>query len=169
MTISRSDSSMAGRYPCERAGNGTAGRRRDTAPVPDKTEALTHEKLLAAGYDAFNRRDSERLRELMVPEFEWHEAEEVPGRKICRSADEFLAYMEGFDRLWEEFSFKLLDLTPGRSGAIVATVRGRGRGKATEDDFELEISHVWRFRDGHVARMDAFLDRRDALDAAGVR
>jgi ketosteroid isomerase-like protein len=129
---------------------------------------LSNEEVLAEGYDAFNRRDSARLRELMVEDFQWHEADEVPGRKVCRSANEFVAYMEGFDRLWDEFSFAVEELTPGAGDAIVARVRGRGRGRASPDAFELTIHHVWRFRDGRVARMDAFLDAGDAADAAGI-
>src|SRR5687767_14478121 len=88
----------------------TAGRAagRDTGRVSDPA---THEELLAAGYDAFNRRDSARLRELMVEDFQWNEAPEVPGRKVCASADEFAAYMEGFDRLWEEFAFETVAMT----------------------------------------------------------
>ncbi len=131
-------------------------------------QTLTHEQLLREGYDAFNRRDAARLRELMVEDFKWNEAAEVPGRKVCRSADEFAAYMEGFDRLWDEFSFELLDLEPGVKEALIAQVRGRGKGKASTHEFELTIHHVWRFREGRVARMDAFLDRRDAMDAAGM-
>jgi ketosteroid isomerase-like protein len=130
--------------------------------------ARANEKVLAEGYDAFNRRDGERLRELMVEDFHWNEAEEVPGRKVCRSAEEFAAYMEGFGRLWDEFSFEVEELTHGTGDAIVARVRGRGRGRASPDAFELTIHHVWRFREGHVARMDAFLDADDAADAAGL-
>jgi ketosteroid isomerase-like protein len=136
---------------------------------PSLPETLTHEQVLAEGYDAFNRRDIDRLRELMVADFQWHEAREVPGRKVCHSADEFAAYTEGFDRLWDEFSFELMDLEPGAGDALIARVRGHGKGKASTHEFELTIHHVWRFRDGRVARMDAFLDRRDAMDAAGLR
>jgi ketosteroid isomerase-like protein len=136
---------------------------------PGGSETLTHERVLAEGYDAFNRRDTARLRELMVADFQWHEAAEVPGRKVCRSADEFAAYIEGFERLWDEFSFELLELAPGAGDTLLATVRGRGRGKASPDAFELTIHHVWRFREGRVARMDAFLDPIDAADAAGRR
>jgi ketosteroid isomerase-like protein len=144
---------------------------RDTEGMsePGGSKALTNEQVLAEGYDAFNRRDTARLRELMVADFQWHEAAEVPGRKVCRSADEFAAYMEGFERLWDEFSFELLELAPGARDTLLATVRGRGRGRASPDAFELTIHHVWRFREGRVARMDAFLDPMDAADAAGRR
>ncbi len=135
---------------------------------PAAPDTLTHEELLAQGYDAFNRRDTERLRELMVTDFRWNEAKEVPGRKDCESADEFAAYMEGFERLWDEFSFELLNLEPGTGDVLIAEVRGRGKGRASTHEFELTIHHVWRFREGRVARMQAFLDKRDAMDAAGL-
>jgi ketosteroid isomerase-like protein len=135
---------------------------------PGSSEALTHEEVLVQGYDAFNRRDTARLRELMVPDFQWHEADEVPGRKVCQSADEFAEYIEGFQRLWDEFSFELEGVRRGAGDTILATVRGRGQGKASPDAFELTIHHVWRFRESRVARMDAFLDARDAADAAGL-
>lgn len=122
--------------------------------------------LLRAGYEAFNRRDSARLRELMVDDFHWNEAAEVPGRKECASAEEFLAYMEGFDLMWDEFAFELLDLRRAASDVVIATVLGTGRGRASGAGVELTIRHVWRFRDGRVARMDAFLDEHAAEDAA---
>ena len=122
--------------------------------------------VLTAGYAAFNGRDPDALRELMVDDFRWNEAEEVPGRKQCASADEFAAYMMGFDLLWEEFSFEALELRPISDDTVIARVVGRGRGKAAGDPVELEIFHVWRFRGGKVARMDAFLDPGLAADAA---
>ncbi len=136
---------------------------------PGEHDTPTHEEVLARGYDAFNQRDSARLRTLMVEDFQWNEAAEVPGRKVCKSANEFLAYMLGFERLWDEFAFELLETTPGAGDTLLATVRGRGRGKASTHEFELTIHHLWRFRDGKVARMDAYLDPQEAADAAGLR
>jgi ketosteroid isomerase-like protein len=129
---------------------------------------MTNEEVLAEGYAAFNRRDTVRLRELMVDDFVWHEADEVPGRKVCHSAEEFASYVAGFERLWAEFDFEVAELTPAGDDGMVARVRGRGRGKASPHPFELTIHHVWRFRDGRVARMDAFLSEQDAHDAAGL-
>lgn len=171
MMIKSSDSSIVARVtPCESRETAGGGLERDTGQVSERgeVESLSHEEVLALGYDAFNRRDTDRLRELMVEDFRWNEAEEVPGRKVCRSADEFAAYIEGFERLWDEFSFELRELAPGAGGTILATVRARGKGRASAHAFELTIHHVWRFRQGRVARMDAFLDPRHAADAAGL-
>ncbi len=131
-------------------------------------ESMAPVELLTAGYDAFNRRDSARLLELMVDDFQWNEAVEVPGLKGCHSASEFAAYVEGFDRLWDSFTFEPLEMRPADSGAVVVKVKGKGRGKASGEGFELVIHHVWRFRQGHVARMDAFLDFRQAAEDAGL-
>lgn len=158
-------------YPPQVGGNARIAGGRDTCTVSERGSSsdLTNEEVLAEGYAAFNRRDTARLRELMVPDFHWHEADEVPGRKVCHSADEFAAYVAGFDRLWDEFEFEIEELRPGAgTDTIVARVRGRGRGRASPDPFELEIHHVWRFSDGRVARMDAFLAEQAAAEAAGL-
>ncbi len=124
------------------------------------------EATLSVGYAAFNLRDAEQLRELMVGDFIWNEAEGVPGRKQCESADEFTEYMMGFDLLWEEFSFEPVLLKPAGDDTVVAHVTGHGRGRSGGKPIEIEIHHVWRFREGKVARMDAYLDPRDAAEAA---
>lgn len=130
------------------------------------TPKRTAIEVLEAGYDAFNRRDTGRLRQLLTDDFQWNEAEGVPGRKVCDSADEFLAYIDGFDQLWEDFSFEPLRIEPSAGGAFVVKVRGVGRGKASGHQAELLIHHVWRLRGGRVERMDAFLDEHEAADAA---
>ena len=132
------------------------------------SEPASPEAVLTAGYAAFNRRDPDALRELMVDDFCWNEAEEIPGRKRCESAEEFEAYMMGFNLLWEEFSFEPLEMLPVSDDTVIVRVVGRGRGKTGADPVELEISHVWRFREGKVARMDAFLYPGQAADAAGA-
>lgn len=122
--------------------------------------------ILTAGYDAFNRRDVDALRSFMVDDFRWIEAEEVPGRKVCESADEFLDYVMGFERLWASFEFEIGELREVGDDTVHATVVGSGIGLSGGDAFELEIHHVWRLAGGRVTRMDAFLDPQDAADAA---
>ena len=51
---------------------------------------------------------------------------------------------------------------------VYAKVRASGRGRASSEAVELEIHHVWRLRGGLFARMDAYLDEGEALEAAGL-
>ena len=124
------------------------------------------EDFLSGGYRAFNRGDIDTLEAMMVEDFVWNEADEVPGRKLCESREEFSAYMRGFDRLWEEFAFEPLGYEQIGPEQVIATVRGRGIGRASGAEVELVIHHVWTVRDGKVIRMDAFLDGREAHEHA---
>lgn len=125
------------------------------------------------GYGEFNARDFDALVARLTPDFVWNEASEIPGPKSSVTRDEFVRFMRGFDRLWDDFRFEPLTLSegkPDRDGdeVVYAKVRARGRGKASEEEVEFDIHHVWRLRNGLFARMDAYLDEGDALEAAGL-
>jgi ketosteroid isomerase-like protein len=123
-------------------------------------------EILDRGYGAFNRGDIDALVEMMEPDFVWNEALEVPGQKSAIGRDEFARYMRGFERLWDDFAFELLELQPAGEDTALAKIRAQGRGRASGEHMELVIYHLWRFRNGKVARMDAYLDERVARDAA---
>jgi ketosteroid isomerase-like protein len=124
------------------------------------------------GYGEFNARDFDALFARLTPDFVWNEAGEIPGPKSSVTRDEFVRFMRGFDRLWDEFAFDPLELTEGNAAGdddiVYARVRAHGRGKASEEKVEFEIHHVWRLRDGLFARMDAYLDEGEALERAGL-
>jgi ketosteroid isomerase-like protein len=120
------------------------------------------------GYEAFNQQRFDDLLAAMVPDFEWHEAAEIPGRKSCQSREEFARYMRGFEQLWETFRMDPQELIAAGDDTLYARILMTGRGKASADDVEFEIHHVWRLRDGLFARMNAYLDEGEAKAAAGL-
>jgi ketosteroid isomerase-like protein len=125
------------------------------------------------GYGEFNARDFDALVARLTPDFVWNEAAEIPGPKSSVTRDEFVRFMRGFDRLWDEFRFEPVTLSKGRPDGdgdevVYAKVRACGRGKASEEVVEFDIHHVWRLRDGLFARMDAYLEEGEALEAAGL-
>jgi hypothetical protein len=103
------------------------------------------------GYGEFNARDFDALVARLTPDFVWNEASEIPGPKSSVSRDEFVRFMRSFDLLWDEFGFEPLELSEGTAEAV-----------------EFEIHHVWRLREGLFARMDAYLEEGEALEAAGL-
>jgi ketosteroid isomerase-like protein len=123
------------------------------------------EEILGRGYAAFNRGDLVALLDMMEPDFVWNEALEVPGRKGAIGRDEFAEYLRGFELLWEDFRFELLELEDVGEDTALVRVRAHGRGRASGEQMELVIYHLWRFRNGRVARMDAYLDENEARDA----
>lgn len=120
------------------------------------------------GYREFNAGDVEALSARLAPDFQWNEAAEIPGRKMCANRDEFVRYMRGFEMLWDEFSFDAFEVEAPNAEVVYAKVRASGRGKASEEAVEFVIHHVWRVRDGLYSRMDAYLEEDEAREAAGL-
>jgi ketosteroid isomerase-like protein len=121
-----------------------------------------------AGYAAFNAGDVDALVRMLDPRFEWHEAAEIPGVKSATSRDEFVRFMRGFDRLWDEFAFEPLELHPNGDELVYVRAQAHGRGKASAEEVAFEIHHVWRLEGGLFVRMDAYLEADDARAAAGI-
>jgi ketosteroid isomerase-like protein len=56
----------------------------------------------------------------------------------------------------------------GDDGVLtVAVARGRGRGSGV--DVEETFAYLFRLREGKITRMDGYLSREEALEAAGLR
>ena len=121
-----------------------------------------------AGYAAFNAGDVDTLVTMLDPRFEWHEAAEIPGVKSASSRDEFVHFMRGFDRLWNEFEFEPLELLPNGTDLVYVRAQAHGRGRASAEVVEFEIHHVWRLERGLFVRMDAYLEADEARAAAGL-
>ena len=51
---------------------------------------------------------------------------------------------------------------------VVVTVHFRGRGQESGAEVDARSHHVYTLRDGKTIRMDEFMDRADALKAAGL-
>jgi ketosteroid isomerase-like protein len=51
---------------------------------------------------------------------------------------------------------------------VLAIVRDRGRAKGSEFAIDNEFAHIWTLREGLAIRFEAFTDKADALEAAGL-
>ena len=105
---------------------------------------------------------------------EWYEPDttfdgsRLPGFAVYQSFDEFAAawreYRDTFDEWWMEVD-ELLD---GQRGMVFAAVRDGGRMKASGGEVHNRLFHVADFRDGKIVAWTVFLDRAEALEAAGL-
>jgi ketosteroid isomerase-like protein len=78
-------------------------------------------------------------------------------------------WVQEIDEAFEEWQFrpdKVLD-APGDKVVMLSRAWGRGRGKGVEIDMELNV--VYTLADGQITRIEGFLTRREALEAAGLR
>jgi ketosteroid isomerase-like protein len=55
----------------------------------------------------------------------------------------------------------------GDDGVLAVFVL-RGRGRASGVDVEMTNAYLYRLREGKITRMDGYLSREEALEAAGL-
>jgi ketosteroid isomerase-like protein len=105
-----------------------------------------------------------------------------PLADVCDEEIEFsFAWMEGhgFDGLqqataewtstFEEWHIEARELIEVGPDQVIAIVRDRARPKDSNAEIDNEFAHLWTLRDGLIIRFDAFTERAEALEAAGLR
>lgn len=128
-----------------------------------------NERLVRAGYEAFNKGDIDFLVEHLDPDIEWMEPREVPGMRVLNEPGGVRRYLEGFHELWAEFRIEPEELFVLDEERVLVIARLTARGRESGAPVEAGVAHLWTLRNGKAVRMRVFLDRVDALKEAGLR
>ena len=114
-------------------------------------------------YAAVNARDRAAIRELTAPNI-------VVGTTVeaFHGPDALLEWVDDGDDAFDDFTVDLLEVEE-LDGHVVASMRQRGRGKASGAEVDDRITHVWTVRDGRATRMQSFAHRDDAVRYAQRR
>jgi ketosteroid isomerase-like protein len=114
-------------------------------------------------YAAVNARDRAAIRELTAPDI-------VVGTTVeaFHGPDALLEWMDDGDDAFDDFTVELLEVEE-LDGLVVASMRQRGRGKASGAEVDDRITHVWTVRDGRATRMQSFAHYDDAVRYARRR
>jgi ketosteroid isomerase-like protein len=128
-------------------------------------------EVVRQAYDAWNRRDFDRVLEVLDPQIEWTFAGgAVTGLGIdstYHGHDGVRRFWETFIEPWERISIEVEEMrTVG--DRVVALVRFRAIGRGSGVKLDEPFAHVLTFRGSHVIRFEAFVDRTEALEAAGL-
>ena len=100
------------------------------------------------------------------PDVEWREDPAWPGSSDYRGVDQVRrVILDRMDTL--DFDQQTEDLI-SVGDKVVAMVRWSGRGRASGAQGEMSMAMVWTIRDRAVTKLEFFLDRAEALAAAGV-
>jgi len=125
-------------------------------------------ELARKGYAAIARRDFDAVLELMDPNIESHNPPEVPEAGVHRGHDAVRRDWEQTFELFEDFSIDVEQyFDAGDELVVFLLYRGRARGSSA--DIEAKMAHVWTIRDGKATRLRQYLDRGEALEAAGLK
>jgi ketosteroid isomerase-like protein len=128
-------------------------------------------EVVLEGVDAVNRRDPDAFIACVHPDVVWEVSEASPFLQgIYRGRGEVREWFEEsfLEEVWESFHVEVEEITEASDGRVflgaLVTARGRGSGVETE----IRGWQVCSFADGMITRRKLFVDRDEALEAAGV-
>ena len=94
-----------------------------------------------------------------------------PEARVLRSRDEVIEFFEDFQETFPDARTASHEYVEGPNGTVVAGFRVAGTGRTSGAVVEMEIWQVWEIREDNltVTRVTEFTNRREALEAAGLR
>lgn len=120
--------------------------------------------------DAFNRGDKATWLALFDPDLVMVPAQEWPENAPIRGAEAVWDfYAEVVTGAWEAGSNAIGEVVDPGGDTVVVNFRREAHGKASGAPFEFSYWCVTTFRRGRQVRAEWFVDRADALEAAGLR
>jgi ketosteroid isomerase-like protein len=133
---------------------------------------LTRDAFLAASrggsLDALDRDALERAFEFFHPEIEVREDPRFPEAGVFRGREAVRGYFAQFTEQFDEFRFEFEDVLDAGDERVVLLFHVHGRGKDSGAVFEEHPAWIQTIRDGKAVLIEAFLDRGEALTAAGL-
>jgi uncharacterized protein len=109
-----------------------------------------------------------RVYETFDPAIEVREDPRFPEAGTYRGIDAVRAYFRQFTEPFDSFVFELDDVLDAGGDQVVLLFHIEGRGKDSGAVFEEDPAWIYTIRDGKVTRIEAYLDREEALEATGL-
>jgi ketosteroid isomerase-like protein len=117
---------------------------------------------------ALNAADQERQAALLDPDVvQYGTRGGIDEGRVIRGREAVLAYWEEIGDTWESLSFELERLIEGDDVAV-AFWRETARTRHSDLEMPYDTASVLRVRDGKLVEMTGYLDRSEALRAAGL-
>ena len=133
------------------------------------SQATPSWEVIRERYDALNRGDCEAWIDLYDEDVEFHDLAETPDTAVFRGHAGVRAWLAKLQEAWREgFRFEPRSVTKG-DGVIIVETRAKGIGVGSGVPIEMTFYAVMRYRDQKVVWSQGFIDRAEALEAAGLR
>jgi ketosteroid isomerase-like protein len=125
-------------------------------------------EIVRAGFDAFNRGDYESWIAVFDEDVDFHDLAETPDTGMFRGHAGIRVWLAKLQEAWgEAFRFEPQAIAEG-DGVFVVDTRAVGVGVESGIPIEMTVHIVLRFRDRKIVWGGSFIDRADALKAAGL-
>lgn len=120
-------------------------------------------------WEAVQRGDVAWLQEMSTPDLVMVQPPEVPDAKTYEGRDAVAEALKDWPAQWEEFGVDVIEIIDVSDDVLVSVTRHRGRGRRSGIEMDWTVFYVHHGRDGKLTRMEMFLSREQALEAAGLK
>jgi ketosteroid isomerase-like protein len=126
-------------------------------------------EIVRAAIDAWNRRDWGGTLKDAAPSFEFDFSRSMgPGRGVY-SLDQMGQYFRELTEAWEYLRLEPDEIIEAGEQVVVPnTLYAQGRDGRDGIEVQARSAWVWTIRDGRVAHLCFYQERREALEAAGL-
>ena len=132
------------------------------------SQAIPPLETIRTGFDAFNRGDYDAWIAVYDEDVEFLDLAETPDTGTFRGPAGVRAWLAKLQEAWGEgFRFEPRSITQGDDAVVVDTL-ARGVGLESDLKVEMTVYIVLRYRDQKVVWTRGFIDRAEALEAAGL-
>ena len=124
-------------------------------------------EIVRGAFEAFTKGGVSAILELVSSEFELELHPPTPKARL-EGPEGLVEFAEEWDQAFEEYA-----LAPERfidnGDEVVVLARFRGRGKGSDIEIDVPVAHRWTVHEGKAVRAAFYTDRKEALEAAGLR
>ncbi len=119
------------------------------------------------GYEAWNAGGVDAILDLLDPQIEWLTSGVGPDPEDFNGHDGVRRWFAKMEDAFEAGCYVVQEIA-AVDNRVFAAVRISARGRGSGTPVELEFFHVWTVEGGRAVRMEPFVDRATALEAAGL-
>jgi ketosteroid isomerase-like protein len=124
-----------------------------------------------AAIRCWNARGRESFLTLFQPQATWSSAikrEVEGGQGLYRGREEIGRFWDEWHAIWEDLRIVVSEISSPRDGCVFAWGALQGRGVASGVGTERPFGWVFQVEDGLIREVRAYLNRDEALQAAGL-
>jgi len=126
-------------------------------------------EVVRAGIEAIISGDAETALEALHPEIEWHATVGgIDEGRVARGRDEVAQAFIDYFETWERIELRADRYIDAGDDEVVVFFHEVAKGRASGAVVETDTGTVNTVRDGKIAVVRGYMDRDDALGAAGV-
>lgn len=142
--------------------------------APPESELLkAFRESFEEGNRAWNEGDVQSAYAALPDQLEYQLAPTWPEARVLRSRDEVIGFFKDFQETFPDARTTPHEYIEGGDGALIVGFRVTGSGRSSGAGTEMEIWQVWEVRQVEegltTTSVTEFSERRDALEAAGVK